>query len=465
MSIPIMIAMAIRNIAAIAQSCQSMTRASWERICSMDESALRTLLNNLDASRSSWHGLLHVFTFLVIVGLGVDLFVIIKEFWDDIKEFRYGQVHSYEIHLPKRPSAAVLIFGLIGTALIVIGVWGELYVDVKVGKVESDIRAANDALLGLIIQEAGDAKTSAEGAALAAARANAEAGKAQQNVGKVAEQANALAARIANADSHLSQLEAQASKTKSDLINLAICNAPRVISNWFVTGGGGTKSYADSLRPMAGQVVFIEVVPDAEARRAALNIARTLEDAHWSVQEPLKFVDGIADGISVQPFVSPHSRMAPESMGKPDSYWRAIEVAGLAADQLLDFLHSYNWQAKIGWTTDSHLNIVDEKVLPIGAIRIQVGLYPPAVYVNPPGQKEFTTSIEEMNEEMKRAEGKRMAEFERDREKRLATLPPELRRKVQQMRDEMEADNKMRNARAQWPMPSLESALLIGLWT
>ena len=128
----------------------------------MDESALRTLLNNLDASRSSWHGLLHVFTFLVIVGLGFDLFVIIKEFWDDLKEFRYGQVHPHEIHLPKRPSASLLVLGLIGTALIVIGVWGELYVDVKVAKVETDIRAANDALLGIIIQEAGDAKTSAE---------------------------------------------------------------------------------------------------------------------------------------------------------------------------------------------------------------------------------------------------------------------------------------------------------------
>jgi hypothetical protein len=146
----------------------------------MDESALRILLSTLDASRSSWHGLLHVFTWFVIVGLGFDLFVIIKEFRDDWKDFRYGQVHPYEIHLPKRPSVWLLILGLVGTALIVIGVAGELHVDVKVAKVETDIRAANDALLGLIIQEAGTAKSSAEGAAEAASGAKESADAAQR---------------------------------------------------------------------------------------------------------------------------------------------------------------------------------------------------------------------------------------------------------------------------------------------
>jgi hypothetical protein len=62
----------------------------------MDELALRTLLNNFEASRSSLHGLLHIFTWFVVVGLAFDLFVIIKEFRDDWGEFRYGQIHPYE---------------------------------------------------------------------------------------------------------------------------------------------------------------------------------------------------------------------------------------------------------------------------------------------------------------------------------------------------------------------------------
>jgi hypothetical protein len=128
----------------------------------MNELALRTLLNSLEASRSSLHGCLHIFTWFVVVGLAFDLFVIIKDFCDDWAEFRYGKIHPYENHLPKRPSVSLLILALLGTALIVIGVAGELYVDVRAGKIETQIREANDNLLGLIIQEAGDAATSAK---------------------------------------------------------------------------------------------------------------------------------------------------------------------------------------------------------------------------------------------------------------------------------------------------------------
>src|ERR1035437_1437069 len=388
------------------------------------QAADAAIRSDLEGLRNWYFGWLLFTTGLVVLGLAMEA----PEVWHDTVSF-FKKQHKTAPDWVK-PVAAL------GWVLIIVGVAGEGVAEAFVSKADGLLQTFNNILLAEANKAAGNAKVSAEVAAWAASRANTEAGRAKQKAGEVARQANTLAARIANADTPLSHLEAQASKTKSDLINLAICNAPRVISNWFVTGGGGTKSYADPLRPLAGQVVFIEVVPDAEARRAALNIARTLEDAHWNVQL-LKFVDGLADGVSVQPFVSPHSRLAPESMGKPDSYWRAIEVAGLAADQLLDFLHSYNWQAKRGWPTDSHLNIVD--VLPVGTIRIQVGLYPPAMYVNPPGQKEYTSISKEMNEQAKRVADEQMAEFEREREKRLATLPPELRREVQEARKRMEA--------------------------
>jgi hypothetical protein len=147
----------------------------------MDESALRTLLNNLEASRSSLHGMLHVFTGLVVVGLAVDLFVIIKEFRDDWKKFRYGQTHLRELQLAQRPDIWLLILGLLGTALIVTGVAGELYVDVKAGQIETQIRETNDKLLGLIIQEAGDAKESAKTAREDAAAVKGIADAARKN--------------------------------------------------------------------------------------------------------------------------------------------------------------------------------------------------------------------------------------------------------------------------------------------
>ena len=197
--------------------------------------------------------------------------------------------------------------------------------------------------------------------------------------------------------------------------------------------GPNTKSYVDPLRPLAGQIVFIEVVPDAEARRAALNIARTLLDARWKVQTPLTFVDGLEDGVSVQPSMtgieSPSQNVVPQGIPK---YWQASNVA----ESLVDFLHSYNWQAGRGWPTDSQGKLIrDERVLPAGAIRIQVGLYPPAVYVNPPGQKELTSAMEEARREREKS----MAEANRKREEQLATLPPEIRKRLQQADEEWEA--------------------------
>ena len=162
----------------------------------MDESALRTLLNSLEASRTSLHGLLHIFTWFVVIGLGFDLFVIGKEFRDDWREFRYGHIHPNEKHLPKRPSAPLLILALLGTALIVIGVAGELYVDVQAGKIETQIRAANDKLLGLIIKEAGEAATSAKNAHDEADAVKKEAGEIQEHLDNASKQLSVIDVRV-----------------------------------------------------------------------------------------------------------------------------------------------------------------------------------------------------------------------------------------------------------------------------
>jgi hypothetical protein len=190
---------------------------------------------------------------------------------------------------------------------------------------------------------------------------------------------------------------------------------------------------------MAGQMVFIEVVPDAEARRAALNILQTLLNAQWNVQKPLTFVDGLADGVSVQPSVPTFTASAKGEIPNMSPYWYASDVA----EKLLDFLHSYNWQAVRGWPTDPQGKLIrDERVLPAGAIRIQVGLYPPAVYVSPPGQKEFTSAMAEMRREQEKvaAESKRKLEEQ---------LPPDVRKRFQQRNEEWEA--KIRNQTSNGP--------------
>jgi hypothetical protein len=197
---------------------------------------------------------------------------------------------------------------------VILGVAGELIGDGGIFTSSKHLQTIADAELAEAITNAGDAKKSADGAADDARRARASADKAK----KAAADATTLAqgahgeadsarkstleasAQLARLRTDAQSLEAGANKTKSELIDLAVCNAPRVITRWstgnigatwwmgntrerwYVTGYSGAmpeKSYVDRLIPMAGQAVFIEYVPDAEARRAALNIVQTLTDA------------------------------------------------------------------------------------------------------------------------------------------------------------------------------------------
>jgi len=190
----------------------------------MDELALRTLLN--------------IFTWFVVVGLAFDLFVIIKEFRDDWGEFRYGQIHPYENHLPRRPRISLLILALFGTALIVIGVAGELYVDVQAGKIETQIRGANDELLGLIIQEAGDAKTSAK--------------TAHEELDAVKQKADVINVQLANASRQLTKLN-------DDLI----AQGPR----WKALEHGQSE-FITALKPFPGQRLTVMICGQDDSERS-----------------------------------------------------------------------------------------------------------------------------------------------------------------------------------------------------
>jgi hypothetical protein len=378
----------------------------------MDESALRTLLNSLEASRSSLHGLLHIFTWFVVVGLAFDLFVIIKEFRDDWEDFRYGQIHPYENHLPKQPSVLLLMLALLGTALIVIGVAGELYVDVRAGKIETQIREANDNLLGLSIQEAGDAKSSAEDAASAAASAQSSADgatgsadKAQQRVAVVAKHADELNRELLTTKTQLATVEAKRAELEKSLVNLAICNAPRVIPLWSINAPGNavTKTAVDPLKPHAGWQFVIEYVPfDAEARRAAANVAGALEGAGWKMAKASQ-VDGIDDGVEVRAYFN--RKAEPQE-------WGLHVNSQEAADTLIDFLHSYNWEVKPGWASHTDTDI------PPNGIKIRVGLYPAVSYVSPPGAKDLAAAIAQFEQERQKMT-KQMEEKQLEREEEM----------------------------------------------
>jgi hypothetical protein len=286
---------------------------------------------------------------------------------------------------------------------------------------------------------------------LEASRAESLAHGARHEADLARKDASQASKELAQLRKDAESLQAEANKTKSELIDLAVCNAPRVITRWsigntgaawsvgnarersFITGpsssGKSEKSYVDRLIPMAGQAVFIEHVPDTEARRAALNIMLTLLDAKWNIQGPIRPVDWLQDGVSIQP-----SEAGTTSPKDQSLYLSAFSRASDAAEKLEDFLHSYNWYARIEPPTDEHGKwIHDPKTLPPGAIRIQVGLYPPMVYVSPPGQQELNARFEEYEREKERFE----AEVERKEEE---GRPPEFRKALEEHHREWEAD-------------------------
>jgi hypothetical protein len=327
-----------------------------------------------------------------------------------------------------------------------LGIMGELGAGLKIASINNvlrgksavlrskgaELRSKSDQLLALVTQQAGNAAVSAKTAhdeadtALgSASSALSTAQDARQETTRLQTENTELVTNLSTTKAQLEAVDAKRAELEKSLINLAVCNAPRVISPWSLRSGNvETKSYVDPLRTMAGQMVFIEVVPDEEARRAALNIAGALADAQWNVQKPMKLIDGLADGVSVQPSVPTFTG---SEIPNVSPHWHASD----AAEKLLNFLHSYNWQAARGWATDAQGKMIDEKALPAGAIRIQIGLYPPAVYVSPPGEKEFTSRME-----------KARAESKRKREEQWATLPPEVRQRLEQAAAEMEAKAK-----------------------
>lgn len=390
--------------------------------------ALQKTISILEGTSDSLEFWLKVWTGLVVVGVALEVIIILKEHFDERRAWRRSTIRT-----PEKPSLLFLVFQLIATGLVTLGVAGELYISVLSGRTNSDLRIKNQALVALVDQKAGfanaqaaNAETSANNANAAASSASAEADKARLLARDARLEADSARQSVNEASNQLAKLrqdsqklEAEANKTKSDLMNLAVCNAPRVINHWLISPESGpTHTYVDSLTPRAGQAAYIEAVPDAESRRAAIHIAQTLLDAKWDVRLPVQTVDGLVDGVSVQVLAPP--RAGPAGVPMPD--FSAFQYESKVAEEFVDFLRSYNWQAREGVAKDGQGNIIhDATILPRDTIRIQVGLYLATIYVSPPGQQTMNADL---------------AEFKRRREERvqaaLNRMSPEDRKKFQE---------------------------------
>jgi hypothetical protein len=156
----------------------------------------------------------------------------------------------------------LLILGLLGAGLVAVGVAGELYIDVQAGKLETQIRKANEDRFLLLSKEAGDAASSAK--------------TAHDEADAVKEETDELTTRLGNAAKQLRILE-QDIRTQGPRWRLLERATPEMVKQ---------------LAPFAGQKVDLFVCgtrESAQADREMMStwgrIADILEDkgAKWSV--------------------------------------------------------------------------------------------------------------------------------------------------------------------------------------
>lgn len=357
-------------------------------------SALESEINALDNSAAPWEHWAWFFTFLVVLGVAIELWIIRHDWREEMETWAIFDFIGV-VRVPSRPSAKKLWVEIASVLLITLGVAGELGVGVEIGLINGalrgkaaelrskgdELRSKSDQLLALITKQAGDAVASAKAA--------------NEELDKVKKKANELDSELSETTSQLADVEAKRAKLEQSLRNMADCTAPRVIPPWSM----GFTKYFDPLKPYHDWNALIEYVPnDAETLRAVSNLNDALSSAGWHVSA--KRINELFDGVEIRGFEFPNADQRHRTPEMAVVEHRAQAVA----DAVVVYLHSYDWDAKRGWPSDSDR---DTDLIPQNGIRIRVGLYPPVTFVAPPAMKEWAEFFAKQEEQRKQEIKKR----------------------------------------------------------
>ena len=143
---------------------------------------------------------------MVILGCAGELIFVLHEYLDDKKTWYKARTRRF-ISFPAEPSSIVLILELLSVAFVVIGISGELYVDVTSSRLETKLREANGQLVLLLEGRANDAETSAKNAQASADAVGREAEQAKKTVDIVGKRAEAIDQKLDMAQYFLSARE------------------------------------------------------------------------------------------------------------------------------------------------------------------------------------------------------------------------------------------------------------------
>lgn len=404
----------------------------------IDLSKLFTLVKSLNDSLESVGTKLVIATAAVVLGLLIEYEEDVREvLWAVVKDIRDIRNRHWfrNIRAVDRKVRRAVLGGIFVTG----GVGAELLYEHKASTIEGSLQSANGQIVAFL-----NGKASA--AELATQELKAEAEKAHKQAEDAAKARAAVEKQTAQLKLDAQKLEADNLKTKGELINLAVCNSPRIIPPWHL---GERGEYTDPLKAITGRPVIVEFIPDAEARRAARYIADTLDRAKWDVKL-FRPVDGLRDGVDVQPS---EGRIMDLDGGS-----KTIEIAGA----IVDFLHSYNWQATLGVVRSDNGGISrDGKIVPVGTIRIQVGLYPAVEYVGTPGSKEFEDWMAQFNKHRDDSKKETDERMRKQRERMLNELSPAERKRAEDFEKQMDADRNRMMSRYNNPCQPITPILSI----
>lgn len=117
---------------------------------------LRSSISAIESLSSSLESWLYFWVSLVVLGVAIEIAVVVLDYREELEDFHRGTIRSPE--KPRRLKFGVEFFA---ATLVVIGVAGELAIDVRAGTLQTKLRSKNEELIQLLEGAAGKALSDA----------------------------------------------------------------------------------------------------------------------------------------------------------------------------------------------------------------------------------------------------------------------------------------------------------------
>lgn len=257
-------------------------------------SALESSISSLDSWSAFWERLLPFSTVLVVIGVTAEIWLIVWEHNEELDAWRRGIVLP-----PDRPSRIKLCVGIVATALVVFGVFGELAVGLVITHINGQLRTKNsemrsdsDQLLALVTEVAGDANTSAQKAGVAASGATCDANLAKASSLEAKQHATEIGNELEKETEREQAAERQLEGERIKRLRLAVSLRDRELYDQ-----SGIITQLSSLPPH--RVIFV-YLNESEPRQFAEQIAVVFSVLKWPfVGRPISDDSAFFPGVSI----------------------------------------------------------------------------------------------------------------------------------------------------------------------